>query len=352
MKNAIITILVGIILVLIVLKFRGVSFFDAEEVAQMVADKLMRDQAKLAELKNQRIVTETRNQLNQKIFDDMLVKAQQDYNNQKTKIQMANPSATRSRRLNDLMAKQRAMEQKIMVEKENKRRTDTTDLMRLTQELVNQENVVRISIQEKEMADKKALQENAPILPEVMPSPAPAPILPEVMPPPIPAPILPAVMPPPIPVPILPAVMPAPAPMEKGYMGIGSPLPLKPAEQVRSIGNFEKTQYRAPAPVMPPYIEIPSPVGYSPSARTPAPLKPVEQVRSIGDFEKNQMEQQMKQREMEAQKQREMEAQKQREMEAQKQREMEQRKQYEMEAQKQEYMKKMGLFRQPFKFGA
>jgi len=201
------------------------------------------------------------------------------------------------------------------VEKENKRRTDTTDLMRLTQELVNQENVVRISIQEKEMADKKALQENAPILPEVMPSPAPAPILPEVMPPPIP-------------VPILPAVMPAPAPMEKGYMGIGSPLPLKPAEQVRSIGNFEKTQYRAPAPVMPPYIEIPSPVGYSPSARTPAPLKPVEQVRSIGDFEKNQMEQQMKQREME------------------------QRKQYEMEAQKQEYMKKMGLFRQPFKFGA
>jgi hypothetical protein len=287
MKNVIITILVAIILVLIVLKFRGVSFFDAEEVAQMVTDNLMRDQAKLAELKNQRIVTETRNQLNQKIFDDMLVKAQQDYNNQKTKIQRANPSATRSRRLNDLMAKQRAMEQKIMVEKENKRRTDTTDLMRLTQELVNQENVVRISIQEKEMADKKALQENVPIRPAVMPSPAPGGRRPEVMPPPIPAPILPEVpvgyspsarTPAPAPAPIRPEVMPYPAP--------------------------------APAPVMPPYIEIPSPVGYSPSARTPAPL------------------------EMEAQKQREMEAQKQREMEAQKQREMEAQKQREMEAQK------------------
>jgi hypothetical protein len=322
MKNVIITILVAIILVLIVLKFRGVSFFDAEEVAQMVTDNLMRDQAKLAELKNQRIVTETRNQLNQKIFDDMLVKAQQDYNNQKTKIQRANPSATRSRRLNDLMAKQRAMEQKIMVEKENKRRTDTTDLMRLTQELVNQENVVRISIQEKEMADKKALQENVPIRPAVMPSPAPGGRRPEVMPPPIPAPILPEVMPPPIPAPILPEVpvgyspsartpAPAPAPIRPEVMPYPAP---------------------APAPVMPPYIEIPSPVGYSPSARTPAPLE---------------MEAQ-KQREMEAQKQREMEAQKQREMEAQKQREMEAQKQREMEAQKQremEQLKKMGLFR-------
>jgi len=219
MKTAIITGLVVVILVLIVLKFRGVSFF-VDPAAQMAADKLMRDQAKLAELKNQRIVTETRNQLNQKIFDDMLVKAQQDYNNQKTEIQRANPGGTRSRRLNDLMAKQQAMEQKIMVEKENKRRTDTTDLMRLTQELVNQENVVRISIQEKEMADKKALQENVPILPAVMPPPIPAPILPEVMPPPIPAPILPEVMPPPIPG----GRRPAPAPMEKGYMGIGAPV--------------------------------------------------------------------------------------------------------------------------------
>ena len=206
MKTAIITGLVVVILVLIVLKFRGVSFF-VDPAAQMAADKLMRDQAKLAELKNQRIVTETRNQLNQKIFDDMLVKAQQDYNNQKTEIQRANPGGTRSRRLNDLMAKQQAMEQKIMVEKENKRRTDTTDLMRLTQELVNQENVVRISIQEKEMADKKALQENVPILPAVMPPPIPAPILPEVMPPPIPG-----------------GRRPAPAPMEKGYMGIGAPV--------------------------------------------------------------------------------------------------------------------------------
>ena len=246
MKTAIITILVAVIIVLIVLKFRDVSFFDAEEVAQMVADKLMRDQAKLAELKNQRIVTETRNQLNQKIFDDMLVKAQQDYNNQKTRIQRA-PASTRSRRLNDLMAKQRAMEQKIMVEKENKRRTDTTDLMRLTQELVNQENVVRISIQEKEMADKKALEGNVPIRPAVMPSPAPAPIRPEVMPPPIPVPILPAVMPPPIPAPRAPAPMapkdqpvygrpvtidqPMPPPVPGGRRPAPAPAPMAPKDQ-------------------------------------------------------------------------------------------------------------------------
>ena len=242
MKIAIISILVAVIIVLIVLKFRGASFFDPQPVSieRMAADKVMRDQAKLAELRNQIFVTETRNQVTQKKFDDMLVKAQRDFNNQKIRIQRA-PASTRTQRMKDLMAKQRAMEQKIMVNKENNRLKDTNDLMRLKQELANQENVVRISIQEKEMVDEKlALDKGymgigapAPIRPEVMPPPIPAPIQPEVMPPPIPAPIRPEVMPLPIPAPIRPEVMPppipapirpAPAPMEKGYMGIGAPV--------------------------------------------------------------------------------------------------------------------------------
>ena len=203
MKIAIISILVAVIIVLIVLKFRGASFFDPQPVsiARMAADKVMRDQAKLAELRNQIFVTEMRNQAIQKMFDDMLVKAQRDFNNQKIRIQ-SGPASTRTQRMNDLMAKQRAMEQMMMVNKENMRLKDTNDLMRLKQELANQENVVRISIQEKEMVDEKLA------------------LRPEVMPPPIPAPIRPEVMPPPIPVPI----RPAPAPMEKGYMGIGAPV--------------------------------------------------------------------------------------------------------------------------------